>query len=155
MTRAKFANIRPGYVPRVKVPKPYKPKPPLEHAEAKAFMQWVRLNEAAHPELRWLFAVPNGGHRNKVAAGKAKAEGARKGVPDYQMPVRFLNCPGLVIELKRVSGGAVSAEQKEWLAHYSAQGWVVHRCNGSGEAINAMQAYIKLLRFKNPQAMAS
>lgn len=55
---------------------------PSEHAESVQLMQLVRLHENKHPELRWLFAVPNGGHRNKVAASKLKAEGVKPGVPD-------------------------------------------------------------------------
>jgi hypothetical protein len=147
MKKAKFANIRPGYVPRVKSPTPF------EHDEAKSFMQWVRLNEAAHPELKWLFAVPNGGHRGKASAGKAKAEGARKGVPDYQMPVRCHDFVGLVIELKRTAGTYASAEQKEWLSHYAREGWMTAVCKGAGEAIDCVKTYLKFLRVKNPQAL--
>lgn len=182
--KAKFKNIRPGYVAKVKKPalqicehcrhvnhpsavecvrctytlrKPSKvstkPAPPLEHAEAKAFMRWVLLNESAHPELKRLFAVPNGGHRNAIVAAKMKAEGVRKGVLDYVWPVRCHEFIGLVIELKRTSGSRTSTEQDDWLSHFASEGWMTCVAKGAGEAIECAQAYLKLLRVKNPQAV--
>lgn len=131
-----------------------KPKPQLEHAEAKAFMQWARLNEAAHPELRWLFAVPNGGDRNVIVAAKIKAEGAKRGVPDYIWPVRAGNFTGLVIELKRTSGSDASEYQKEWLGHFVREGWWAVVCNGAEDAIQCVRNYLRMLREKNPQGLA-
>jgi hypothetical protein len=128
-------------------------KPPLEHAEAKAFMKWVKLNEAAHPELKWLFAVPNGGDRNVIVAAKMKAEGVKKGVPDYIWPVCAGRFPGMVIELKRIGLGKVSAEQRKWMDHYESQSWYVRTCYGADEAIDAVKAYLSVLRVKNPQAL--
>jgi hypothetical protein len=133
--------------------KPKKIAPPLEHAEAVAFMRWVKLNEAAHPELRWLHAIPNGGDRNVIVAAKMKAEGVRKGVLDYAWPVRSGRFAGMIIELKRVGIGKVSHEQREWMDHYEGQGWNVRVCYGADEAIDAVKAYLSVLRFKNPQAL--
>lgn len=39
------------------------------------------------PELRWLHAIPNGGQRDKITAGKLKAEGVKKGVLDVFLPL--------------------------------------------------------------------
>lgn len=153
MSRAKFKNIRPGYVPKVKIPQPYAPTCPPEHTEAKTFMKWVALNTGAHPELAWLFAVPNGGHRNKISAAKAKAEGVRRGVLDYIWPVRAAGYTGFALELKRVRGGRLEPEQKDWIAHLKREGWVVVVCKGADEAIQAVRDYLKLLRRKNPLAL--
>jgi hypothetical protein len=149
----KFANIRPGYVPKVKTPQPYSPTCPPEHTEAKALMKWVELNTSAHPELSWLFAVPNGGHRNKIAGAKAKAEGVRRGVPDYLWPVCAAGYVGLAIELKRTEGSYANAEQKSWLAHLAREGWAAHVCKGADEAMKCIRDYLKLLRRKNPLAL--
>lgn len=54
-----------------------------EHAEAVALMRVVRLHEVRWPELRLLYAVPNGGDRHPIVAAKMRAEGVRAGVPDY------------------------------------------------------------------------
>ena len=72
-----------------------KPRQDREHAEAVALKQRVRLHEARWPALRWLFAVPNGGARNKVAGAKLKAEGVRRGVPDYLWPQRSVVTGGM------------------------------------------------------------
>ena len=50
--------------------------------------QWAALAKGKYPELAWLYAVPNGGLRSKAVAGKLKAEGTRRGVPDYLWPQR-------------------------------------------------------------------
>ena len=121
---------------------------PTEHAEAVALMRLVHLHEAQHPVLRWFAAIPNGGHRNKVAAAKLKAEGVRKGVPDYLCPVampdwRVLKSyVGLAIELKRRKGSRVEPEQHEWMAHLSEQGWRCHVASGHEAAWAAICEYI-------------
>lgn len=102
---------------------------PSEHSEAVRLMHLARLHESKYPELRWLFAVPNGGHRNKVAAGKLKAEGVKSGVPDYLLPVVQsksvcgVGYVGLALELKRTKRGQTSDEQRDWLNHFDDQGW--------------------------------
>ena len=51
-----------------------------EHQIQCACIDWFRL---AYPKLQsLLFAVPNGGRRDKVTGGKLKAEGALAGVAD-------------------------------------------------------------------------
>src|SRR5690348_18167176 len=61
-------------------------KPPPEHIEAKNLMHVVNMHSAAHDSLRLLYAVPNGGDRNKIVAAKMKREGVKPGVPDYCLP---------------------------------------------------------------------
>ena len=46
--------------------------------------------------LKWIFAVPNGGHRAKSVAGKMKAEGAKAGVPDLSAADRDRRLSGHV-----------------------------------------------------------
>jgi hypothetical protein len=61
-----------------------------------------------------LFAIPNGGHRNKIVAKKLKAEGVLAGVPD--LCLLTFNEP-IFFEVKTPTG-TVSPEQraihKEW-----------------------------------------
>ena len=49
-----------------------------------------------------------------------KAEGTSKGVPDLYVPEW-----NLWIELKRVTGGVLSPEQKDWIQYLESIG---HRC---------------------------
>ena len=82
-----------------------KPLPcPSEHQEQVAFVQWFRLQ---FPKVL-IFAIPNGGQRNKIVAAKLKREGTISGVPDLYSP--YFN---LWIEMKRVKGGSLSKNQKE------------------------------------------
>lgn len=93
-----------------------------EHLEAAMLMRAVRLHESRWPELRLFHAIPNGGHRSKRTAGQMKAEGVRRGVPDYCLPVARGGYHGLYIELKNATGRA-SPEQRQWLADLTAQGY--------------------------------
>ena len=49
-----------------------------EHAIQSAFFAWCALNQTKYPMLKWFHAIPNGGLRDKVTAGKLKAEGVKK-----------------------------------------------------------------------------
>lgn len=113
---------------------------PREHQEATAFMDMVRLHEHAHPDLRWLFAVPNGGYRNPITAKKMRAEGCRPGVYDYCWPLRTQRYPGLFLELKRLTGKP-SPEQVEFGAWAAAQGYRVAVCKGWIEAWGCVCEY--------------
>ena len=119
-----------------------KPRVDREHQEAVALMQLVRMHEVRWPELVWFTHIPNGGARSKAAAGKLKAEGVRKGAPDYIMPVRSGQHVGLAIELKAL-GGRVESHQRDWLIHLQNQGWVALACYGAADAWAAIQRYLK------------
>ena len=117
-------------------------KVPLEHDEARRLSLQVRGHVSQWPELAWFFAVPNGGHRSKTAAAKVKAEGGRPGVPDYLFPVRRGEWVGLALELKRLRGGRVEPEQREWLTHLEGQGWRVEVCRGWSAAWDVLRDYL-------------
>ncbi len=113
-----------------------------EHVEAVTLMRVVRLHEAKHPQLRMLFAVPNGGDRNKIVAAKMKAEGIKAGVPDYLLPVSRGRFRGLAIELKSMTGYA-SREQKQWIADLRACGWRAEVCRGWESAWDVIRQYVE------------
>jgi len=97
----------------------------LEHREQVKFITWIETN---HPEHK-VFAIPNGGKRNKIAAMKLKAEGVSAGVPDL-----FIPSLRLFIEMKKPEGGRVSPAQKEWLSYLSDNGYSAGVANGFEEA---------------------
>lgn len=113
-----------------------------EHAEAVALMEWCRLHESRHPELRLLYAIPNGGIRQRGMAGKMKAEGVKRGVPDYHLPVARGEFHSLYIELK-AEGGYPTKEQKWWAEALSSSGnkWVC--CLGWEHAAATLLAYLE------------
>lgn len=110
----------------------YKPRIPSEHEDQKAFVEWFR---ASYPKVR-IFAIPNGGMRGKAEAGKLKAEGVSAGVPDL-----FIPAWGLFIEMKRVKGGVVSEEQKDWLNYLASEGYSVMVCRGLYEAVASVKEF--------------
>ena len=114
-----------------------------EHAEAAALMRAIRAAEAWCPDLRWFAAIPNGGHRSKRTAAALRAEGVRRGVPDYLCPVARGRYVGLAIELKTAKG-RTSPEQRQWIAHLASQGWRAVVSRGWEDAWGEVVAYMAL-----------
>lgn len=85
-----------------------------EHGHAAALMCWVAQNIKQYPELKWLTHIGHGGKLDKITAGRMKAEGLKRGVPDYLLLVRRGNYSALWIELKKLEG-KLSHEQVLWL----------------------------------------
>jgi rhodanese-related sulfurtransferase len=110
----------------------FKARIPTEHEDQKGFVTWFRMT---YPRVR-IFAIPNGGVRSKAAAGKLKAEGVSAGVPDLFVPAW-----GLFIEMKRLKGGVVSEEQKDWLDYLASEGYSVMVCRGIDDAIRSVKAF--------------
>ena len=97
------------------------------------FVQWFRRT---YPEVR-IYATPNGGHRHPAVAAKLKATGVSPGVPDLCVPAWRL-----WIEMKRIKGGTLSAEQKDWIEYLEGVDyWCIV---GKGEE----DARTKILAFK-------
>jgi len=67
-----------------------------------ALFAMCALNMKKYPELKWFHAIPNGGFRDKITAGKLKAEGVKSGVSDMFLPVKCDAYSGLYIELKKL-----------------------------------------------------
>ena len=116
-------------------------------------MAWAALERHNHPELRWLFAIPNGGQRSAVAGARLRAEGARRGVWDLNLPVRRPGplqtawC-GLWIEMKapglqnRKNGG-LTDEQVEFGEFVKSQGYFTAVCYSWEEAKDVILTYLK------------
>jgi len=118
-----------------------------------AFVSWCRWNEAKYPALRLAFAVPNGGLRNVITAVRLKREGARKGVPDWMLPVPLIKwgdggvirvgrqASGLMIEFKS-DKGRLSPEQKDYHKLANTYGWRVEVCTSAEQAIKIVEDYL-------------
>lgn len=115
-----------------------------EHGEQAALVCWAKSLKNQHPELDLLFAIPNGGDRDRITAGKLKAEGVKAGVFDLMLPVPRKGYHGLWIEMKRVNGGVVSKEQKSWGRNMVAQGYQAFICYGWLEAKSAICSYLNI-----------
>ncbi len=104
-----------------------------EHQEQKLFVKWFELR---YPQVK-IFAIPNGGNRNVVTATMLKAEGVRKGVPDLFIPEWLM-----WIEMKRIKGGKLSPEQRDWIEFLTKCGHKAVVANGFDEAKNLVLDYM-------------
>ena len=103
-----------------------------EHDEQVLLFSKARLYEGQYPELVLLFAIPNGGLRNKVVAKKLKAEGVKAGVLDVCLPVPRGRYHGLYIEMKHGRNKPTKA-QRFWIDALRLAGHRVEVCY-SGDA---------------------
>lgn len=112
---------------------------PSEEEMQIAVIAWA--DSQPHPALRWLFHVPNGGHRDPATAGRMKAAGVRKGVPDLLLPWHTTGYAGLAIEMKR-RPNKPTLEQIEWLDFLDRQDWRTEVCYSAERAIEVIRAYL-------------
>ena len=114
-----------------------------EHNEQAALMQWWQLASLRFgiPEPL-LFAIPNGGLRNRITGAKMKAEGVRAGVPDLFLAVASMGYNGLFIELKQEHAGRTSSAQDAMLSLLEAQGYRTAVCHGWHNAAFTIKAYL-------------
>jgi hypothetical protein len=115
---------------------------PSEHEEAVLFFDEILLMQRHDDRLSLLYAIPNGGHRNKSVGAYLKQEGVRRGVPDYFLAVPCGGYHGLYIELKTKTG-KTSPEQKEWLLALNQQGYKAVIAKGSDAALTAVKEYLE------------
>jgi hypothetical protein len=113
-----------------------------EHAEQATLIKWAHLNRTAIPELKNLFAIPNGGMRHPVVAAQLKAEGVKPGVPDLFLAYPCNGYAGLFIEMKRRVGGRLSPEQRQWREQLSMSGYRVCLCQGWEQAKKDVLEYL-------------
>lgn len=122
-----------------------------EEAHQIALFMWASSYRARelYPELKWLFAIPNGGWRIKSEAARLKAAGVKVGVPDIMLPIRRGAYAGLFIELKRPAGpqgqkrGYASDEQNQWIAQLRKEGYGACVCIGWDMARETIINYLE------------
>lgn len=115
---------------------------PTELQEQIAVFSWANTQLDKYPLLRYMNASLNGVRLTIGQATIAKRSGLLKGYPDIFLPLRNKEYSGLFIELKRVKGGVVSPEQKDFLSFLNSQGFKAVVCRGSKEAIETIECYL-------------
>jgi len=98
---------------------------PSEHEEQVGFINWFR---SKYPDVL-IFAIPNGEKRAISVAKRLKAEGVVRGIPDLFIPQWTL-----WVEMKRVSGGRLSPEQKSMIIYLESVGQTVIIGKGATDA---------------------
>ncbi len=114
-----------------------------EHAHQVALFMWAASPEVRtkYPQLEYMFAIPNGGERNKAVASKLKAEGVKKGVVDIFLPVPVAGWHGLFIEMKK-PGETPTDKQKEFMDAMKAKGYGAVCCDHWTKARDTIVAYL-------------
>ena len=122
-----------------------------EHDIQSALFTWAQLQIAQHPELGLMFAIPNGGKREKrqdkkgrwfsPTAQKLKKEGVKPGIPDIFLPCARGGSYGLFIEMK-APDGKVSLEQTGIHKLLREEGYAVIVCFSLESAITLITWYL-------------
>ena len=117
---------------------------PLETVEQRNLVRYTRLHVGAYPCLRLLYAVPNGGFRNKTTAAHLKEEGVIPGVPDLVLPVARGGYFGWYGEMKRLRQGSLTPEQSAFLLSLRAGGYWASWHRGADEMWRDLMFYLAL-----------
>lgn len=124
-----------------------------EHGEQEALFAWAawQVNLGNEP-LSWMFAIPNGGLRNKKVAIDLKAEGVKPGVCDVFLPYPLGGYCGLFIEMK-IKGNKPTLEQLAYIEWLNDVGYLAVVAYGCNEAIAIIEKYLELGRNKPHQGI--
>ena len=110
-----------------------------EHRIQCACVSWFNAQFPAYRGC--LFAVPNGGRRDKVTAAKLKAEGVVAGVADMILLLPNKHHHALLIEMK-TKVGQQSPTQKQWAAKVTPHGYQYTICRSLDEFMNTIKDYL-------------
>jgi hypothetical protein len=88
-----------------------------------------------------MFAIPNGGLRDKRNAVNLKREGVKAGVPDIFLPVPSGSYHGLFVEMKW-SKNKPSESQLEFIESATGQGYKCVIAYSAEEALSEIDKYL-------------
>lgn len=112
-----------------------------EHRIQCACVNWFRLQYPDHASA--LFAVPNGGRRDRVSGAKLKAEGVLPGVSDLILLLPRGRHHGLLIEMK-TERGKQSQAQRDWQRDMVHRGYKYLVIRSIDEFIDRVTDYLLL-----------
>ena len=112
-----------------------------EHRIQCACVNWFRLQYPTHATA--LFAVPNGGRRDRVSGAKLKAEGVLPGVSDLILLLPRGRHHGLLIEMK-TERGKQSQAQRDWQRDMVHRGYKYMVIRSIDEFIDRVTDYLLL-----------
>lgn len=102
----------------------------------------AELYPAHAADLEDVYATANGGKRHRGEAGKLRAAGVRRGVPDIEAWIPVAPYHGLVIELKAPRSGQATKEQKARIARLRKRGYRAEICHGWQRATAVLCEYL-------------
>ena len=114
----------------------------MKHRESNLQIQCVRWFRLQYPKYaKLLFAVPNGGYRNKIEAGIMKAEGVVSGVADLILLIPSKGFNSLCIEMK-TDKGRQNENQKAWQSDTENVGNAYKICRSVDDFMNEINGYL-------------
>ena len=111
-----------------------------KHLESKLQTACVRWFRHQYPNYL-LFAIPNGGVRNKAIGGIMKSEGMTAGIPDLFLAHANFFHYGLFIEMKSAKG-KLSESQKNVIDKLQLVGYHVEICNSFESFKSVIENYL-------------
>ena len=112
----------------------------LEGKEQRQFAADMRLY---FPKVLWTISIA-GTFTTLIQRRQLNLKGYSKGTPDIWIFEPRGKYHGLVIELKKLEGGTLSPEQKDWLKELNKRGYLGIRCDGAGEALQIVSKYMEM-----------
>lgn len=113
-------------------------KAPVRKVPSEA-LECARLVDYLKSKKLLFCHIPNE-NKSKTARIRNARLGVSPGVPDYA--IFFPMGRALFIEMKRVKGGRLSAEQREWIDALQARGFEAVVCAGFAEAKKEVEKYL-------------
>lgn len=112
-----------------------------EHRIQSSFFQIVNAYANQDPRLENVFAIPNGGKRDKITGAIMKREGVKAGVMDVFCMIPSGRFHGLWIEFKR-KGGRLSKAQVEFGTRATRAGYPCIIATDAEDAFRALRKYM-------------
>lgn len=116
----------------------------LESEHQKALFEWIRTQERRDIRYSKIFAIPNGGKRDKRTAINLKREGVLSGVWDIFVPIPNSNFGGLFIEMK-IGSNMLTDNQKKFKDGLETS-YKFEVCYSWIEAKEVIQNYLKIIK---------
>ena len=109
-----------------------------EAMEQQALFRWA----AYIPEIKYMYAVPNGGSRHRLEAANLKKQGVKAGVPDICLPLAKGKYHGLYIEMK-YGRNKPSSSLAEYISYLNREGYKAVVCYGFEAARKVIEDYLR------------
>ncbi len=132
------------YMNKKDAAEPAKSKRKISHEEADIQSEFFKIFPTFFPNVpdKLVFAVPNGGSRNKLEAINLKRQGLKPGISDVICLIPKKGFASLLMEFK-TSTGDQSDEQKEFQRQAESCGSKYVIVRSVGRAIDVLKEYLK------------
>lgn len=140
--------LKPGEIKAALQGKPVTRKNRPEEDAGRLLVEWIDLlvlPNGLRPGL-FFYHVPNGLARNATMGGIFKAQGLRKGWPDYGLDLPAGPYHGLRMELKEIDGNKPTKEQLDILARLETVGFKCCVAWGFDDGREQLDRYLDFFR---------